>query len=43
VKENAALVGVEASNPRLKGRVGEICDEAFVRAEGAILFVRSPP
>ena len=43
VKENATLVGVEASNPRLKGRVGEICDEAFARAEAAILFVRSPP
>ena len=43
VKENATLVGVEGSNPRLKGRVGEICDEAFARAQGAILFVRSPP
>jgi hypothetical protein len=43
VKENATLAGVEASNPRLKGKVGEICDEAFARAEGAILFVRSPP
>jgi ADYC domain len=43
VKENAALAGVEASNPRLKGKVGEICDEAFARAQGAILFVRSPP
>jgi ADYC domain len=43
VKENATLAGVEASSPRLKGRVGEICDEAFARAEGAILFVRSPP
>jgi hypothetical protein len=42
VKENATLAGVEASNPRLKGKVGEICDESFARAQGAILFVRSP-
>jgi hypothetical protein len=43
VEENATLAGVEASNPRLVGPVGEICEEAFARALGAILFVRSPP
>jgi hypothetical protein len=43
VKENATLSGVEASAPRLAGRVGDICDEAFARKAGAILFVRSPP
>jgi hypothetical protein len=43
VKENATLHGVEASSPRLAGRVGEICTEAFARNAGAILFVRSPP
>jgi hypothetical protein len=43
VKENATLAGVEASNPRLKGKVGEICDETFARGQGAIAFVRSPP
>ena len=43
VKENATLAEVEASNPPLYGRVGEICDEAYARALGAILLVRSPP
>jgi ADYC domain len=43
VKQNATLQGVEASSPRLAGRVGEICTEAFARHAGAILFVRSPP
>jgi hypothetical protein len=43
VKENATLAGVEASNPRLAGRIGDVCTEAFARANGAILFVRSPP
>jgi len=34
VRENATLAGVEASSPRLKGRVGAICDEApFLPAE----------
>ena len=42
VKENATLAAIEASTPRLKGKVGEICDEALARAQGAILFVRSP-
>ena len=43
VKENATLASVEASAPRLAGRTGAVCDEAEARAEGAILFVRSPP
>ena len=43
VKQNATLQGVEGSSPRLAGRVGEICTEAFARHAGAILFVRSPP
>jgi hypothetical protein len=43
VKENATLASVEASAPRLAGRTGAACDEAFARAQGAILFVRSPP
>jgi hypothetical protein len=43
VKENATLEGVEATASRLAGRVGAVCDEAFARASGAILFVRSPP
>jgi ADYC domain len=42
VKENATLAGIEASNTRLAGRVGDMCDEAFARDAGAILFVRSP-
>lgn len=42
VKENTDLARVEASNPRLAGRVGDICTEAFARAHGAYLFVRSP-
>jgi hypothetical protein len=43
VKENATLAGVEAASPRLADRVGDICTEAFARANGAILFVRSAP
>jgi hypothetical protein len=43
VRENATLAGIEAASSRLKGRIGAICDEAFARAAGAILFVRSPP
>ena len=42
VKENATLASIEASAPRLPGRTGAVCDEAFDRAHGAILFVRSP-
>jgi hypothetical protein len=43
VKENASLETLEASVPRLKGRTGAICTEAYARALGAVLFVRSPP
>ena len=43
VKENATLASVAAQAPRLAGRAGEICTEAFARAHGAYLFVRSPP
>jgi hypothetical protein len=43
VKENATLASVEASAPRLTGRTSAVCDEAVARAQGAILFVRSPP
>jgi len=43
VKENATLAGVEESSPRLKGRVGETCDEPLARQAGALVFVRSPP
>jgi ADYC domain-containing protein len=43
VKGNATLASVEASAPRLAGRTGAACDEAAARAQGAILFVRSPP
>ena len=42
VKENTDLARVEASSPRLRGRVGDICTETFARAQGAVLFVRSP-
>jgi hypothetical protein len=43
VKENATLAGIAAASPRLFGRVGDVCTEAFARDAGAILFVRSPP
>jgi hypothetical protein len=42
VRENATLAGIEGTRQRLAGRTGDICDEAFARASGAILFVRSP-
>lgn len=42
VKENASLASLAKSAPRLAGRLGNICSEAFARARGAILFVRSP-
>jgi ADYC domain len=43
VKQNATLDAIAAHSPRLAGRVGAICTEAFARAHGAILLVRSPP
>ncbi|OAI26535.1 hypothetical protein A1351_14565 [Methylosinus sp. R-45379] len=43
VKENTSLDALATSSARLKGRTGDICTEEFARANGAILFVRSPP
>jgi hypothetical protein len=43
VRQNTTLAAVEASAPRLAGRVGDVCDEKFAREAGAMLFVRSPP
>jgi hypothetical protein len=43
VKENTSLAALEDSAPRLKGRTGAICTEEFARANGALLFNRSPP
>ncbi len=43
VKENTNLAALEDSAPRLKGRTGAICTEEFARANGALLFNRSPP
>ena len=41
VKENTTLAVLEEKFPRLRGRTGAICTEAFARANGAILFNRS--
>jgi hypothetical protein len=41
VKENVTLAELEARFPRLKGRTGAICTEAFARQHGAIVFNRS--
>ena len=43
VKENTSLAALEDSAQRLKGRTGAICTEEFARANGALLFNRSPP
>lgn len=43
VPENITPEQIEARHPRLRGRVGAICTEAFARAHGAILFNRSGP
>jgi ADYC domain len=43
VKENTTLPRIQASSPRLAGRVGDVCTEAFARVAGATLFVRSLP
>jgi hypothetical protein len=42
VPENATLSSLEAEAPRLAGKLGPICTEAYARAQGAILLVRSP-
>lgn len=41
VKENTTLEALEQRYPRLRGRTGAICTEAFARANGALLFNRS--
>lgn len=41
VKENVTLEQLEARFPKLKGRTGAICTEAFARANGALLLNRS--
>src|SRR5258708_5701048 len=41
VKENTTLAALEAKYPRLKGRTGAICTEAFARTNGAIVLNRS--
>jgi hypothetical protein len=43
VKQNATLEAIAAHSPRLAGQVGAICTEAYARAHGAVIFVRSPP
>lgn len=43
VKENVTLEQLEARKPRLKGRTGAICTEAFARAHGAVIFNHSNP
>ena len=42
VKDNATLEALAEQTPRLAGRLGDVCTEAFARAHGAVLFVRSP-
>ena len=43
VKQNTSLDKLEAMYPRLKGRTGDVCTEAFARANGAVIFNRSKP
>jgi hypothetical protein len=43
VKEHTSLAELERKHPRLRGRTGAICTEAFARAHGASLFNRSQP
>jgi ADYC domain len=43
VKENTTLAALVAKYPQLEGRTGEVCTEAFARANGAIVFNRSAP
>ena len=43
VARNATLSSLEAAHPALRGRVGEICTQAFARAHGALIFNRSDP
>ena len=41
VKENTTLAELEEKYPRLKGRTGAVCTEAFARSQGAVVFNRS--
>jgi hypothetical protein len=41
VKENTTLEALEARYPRLRGRTGAICTEAYARSLGAIVLNRS--
>ena len=41
VATQASLARLQRRYPRLRGRVGAICTEAFARAHGALLFNRS--
>jgi hypothetical protein len=43
IAENVTLTEIEARWPRLAGKTGAICTEAFARAHGALLFNRSAP
>ena len=43
VKDNVSLFALEADVPGLRGKTGAVCTEEFARAQGALLFVRSPP
>lgn len=43
VRENVTLAQLEAEVPRLRGRTGAVCTEAFARAHGALILNRSLP
>lgn len=43
VQDHITLAALEAAYPRLKGRTGAVCTEAFARALGALVFNRSVP
>jgi len=43
VNENTTLEQLEAEIPRLRGRTGAVCTEAFARAHGALILNRSRP
>ncbi len=41
IRENISLAALEADVPRLAGRTGAICTEAYARSLGALIFNRS--
>ena len=43
VRENATLEQLEAEIPRLRGRTGAVCTEAFALQNGALILNRSRP